>query len=443
MASIKYSIQSKSDSASIYLRLSMGKSNYIKCRIGLTIDANNWSQRAGLPKQNNTDNKKIANKLLKLKAFILEQLNDANSIGEEVSKKWLLDKIDIHFKRNQIVELDYLTTYGDKFLEELQYKVSRNNKKGVSLSTIKKYQTIVNKLKAYEMEIGKRLLVKEVDLKFHKEFMKYMNEVDKLSDNTVGRYLKVVKTICLDAQRNGIEISNQLQHFKGFTVKSPIVTLSFDEINQIKKKAFTNETHQLAREWLIIGCFSGQRVSDLMRMNKSMIQNIQNFEFIVLTQTKTNKLVQIPIHQEVKNILNKRNGEFPPLFNKKLEINNVLFNRYLKQICKIAEINDLVEGNKFNKEKKRYDGGKHVKYKLISSHVCRRSFATNFYANRKYPTPLLMNITAHSTEKMFLEYIGKKPIDYSLQLAEIWSEEAIKGKDEVKLSVVQDNLKSI
>ncbi|WP_421824303.1 hypothetical protein [Flagellimonas oceanensis] len=31
-----------------------------------------------------------------------------------------------------------------------------------------------------------------------------------------------------------------------------------------------------------------------------------------------------------------------------------------------------------------------------------------------------MNITGHSTEKMFLEYIGKKPIDYSLQLARIW-----------------------
>ena len=63
-----------------------------------------------------------------------------------------------------------------------------------------------------------------------------------------------------------------------------------------------------------------------------MIQSIQNFEFIVLTQTKTNKLVQIPIHQEVRNVLDKRNDEFPPRFNKILEINNVLFNRYLKQL---------------------------------------------------------------------------------------------------------------
>ncbi len=437
MASVKYSIQSKSDSASIYLRLSMGKTNYIKSRIGLTIDANNWSDKTGLPKQNNTDNKKFTNKLLKLKTFILDQFNDANSIGEEVTKKWVLDKIDIHFDRNQIIEIDYLTTYGDKFLEELQYKVSQNNKKGVSVSTQKKYKTIVNKLKAYETKLGKRLLVKDVDLKFHKEFMKYMSEVDKLSDNTIGRYLKVVKTICLDAQRNGIQISDQIQHFKGFTVKSPIVTLSFNEIEKIKNKEFTNENHQIARDWLLIGCFCGQRISDLMRMNKGMIQSIQNFEFIVLTQQKTGKLVQIPIHQEVRNVLDKYNGEFPPRFNKILEINNVLFNRYLKQLCKIAEIDEVVEGNKYNEDTDRYEKGQFEKHKLVSSHICRRSFASNFYANRKYPTPLLMNITAHSTEKMFLEYIGKKPIDYGLQLAEIWSKEAIKGKEQLKLSVVK------
>lgn len=439
MASIKYSIQSKSDSASIYLRLSMGKSNYIKSRIGLTIDANNWSSRTGLPKQNNTDNKEFTNKLNKLKIFILDQVNTANSIGEEITNKWLLDKIDFHFNRNQIVEIEYLTTYGDKFVDELQFKVSQNNKKGVSDSTKKKYKTIVNKLKNYETAKGKRLLVRDVDLKFHKEFMRYLSEVDKLSDNTVGRYLKVVKTICLDAQRNGIQISDQIPHFKGFTVKSPIVTLSFDEIDQIKKKEFVNENHQIARDWLIIGCYTGQRVSDLMIMNKGMIESIQNFEFIVLTQKKTGKLVQIPIHQEVRQVLDKRNGEFPPLFNLNLVVNNVLFNRYLKQLCKIAEIDEVVEGNRYNEGTDRYENGQFEKHLLISSHVCRRSFASNFYANRKYPTPLLMNITAHSTEKMFLEYIGKKPIDYGLQLAEIWAKEAIKGREEIALSVVKNN----
>jgi integrase len=442
MSSIKYLLQvkNKSESAPIYLRLLLGRNKDIKRKIGLTINSNDWSTTKGLPKQNNNENKNLTTKLRKLRTYILKEVNDASSQGEKVTGDWLIDKIDVHFKRLKINEFEYLTNYGDRFLEELDFKVSKNNKKGVSISTKKKYNTIVNKLKQYEDKLGKQLLLKEVNLKFQKEFMRYLSEVDKLSDNTVGRYLKVVKTICLDAQRNGFEVSNQLQHFKGFTVKIPIVTLSLDELNVIMNKEFLNVNHQIARDWLIIGCFTGQRVSDLMRMTKSMIHQIRNFEFIVLTQKKTEKLVQIPIHNKVKKILDKRNGEFPPLFNSKIETNNVLFNRYLKQLCEIAEIDEVVEGNKYNDKTNRYESGNFEKHKLVASHICRRSFASNFYAKRKYTTPLLMNITAHSSEKQFLEYIGKKPIDYGLQLAEIWSKEALKGSKEVQLSVVKNKL---
>jgi integrase len=148
--------------------------------------------------------------------------------------------------------------------------------------------------------------------------------------------------------------------------------------------------------------------------------------------------VQIPVHNEVISILDKRNGEFPPMFNNNnIKSNKVMFNRYLKELCKIAEINNVVEGNFYDEETERTITGHTEKYNLISSHICRRSFATNFYSNREYPTPLLMNITAHSTEKMSLEYIGKKPRDYGVQLAKIWSDEAIKKMKEPQLTVVK------
>ena len=46
------------------------------------------------------------------------------------------------------------------------------------------------------------------------------------------------------------------------------------------------------------------------------------------------------------------------------------------------------------------------KYKFITSHSFRRSFATNFY--KIMPTPVLMGITGHSEERMFLKYINQK-----------------------------------
>ncbi|MBM7420245.1 MULTISPECIES: hypothetical protein [Chryseobacterium] len=44
------------------------------------------------------------------------------------------------------------------------------------------------------------------------------------------------------------------------------------------------------------------------------------------------------------------------------------------------------------------------KFNLITSHIGRRSFATNFYG--KIPTPLLVDATGHTTEEMFLKYIN-------------------------------------
>ena len=128
-------------------------------------------------------------------------------------------------------------------------------------------------------------------------------------------------------------------------------------------------------------------------------------------------MVQIPMHIEVKRILLKRNGEFPPSFAENVESNKSLFNRYLKAVCKEANLSTMIKGSVFNTETKRNEEGDFEKYKMISSHVCRRSFATNFYGNPKYPTQLLMSVTAHSSEKMFLEYIGKKQGDNEAQLS--------------------------
>ena len=398
MATIKYLLQSKSDTSQIYLRLSLNRKTSIKRKVGLQINYKNWSNTTGLPKQNDDRNKSLTTKLRKLETFIIDQVNDASSKGISIDGKWLESKIDIHFDRLGETDLDNLVQYGEYFIKNLKYAVTEQGRNGVSRSTEKKYRTIVNKLIAFQNHIGKTILLKDVDLKFRNELIEYFTTVDKLSDNTIGRYLKFVKSICLDAQRNGVKTNVQLEHFKGFTVRAPKTTLSFEELEQIKKTKFSNDTHDIARDWLIIGCYTGQRVSDLLRMNSDFIQKIQNFEFIVLEQVKTGKLVQIPIHNEVKKILDKRNGEFPPVFAKNIDSSKALFNRYLKQLCKLAEIDTVVEGNLYDEETERTQNGMFEKHRLVSSHICRRSFATNFYGNPKYPTPLLMNITAHSTE---------------------------------------------
>ena len=58
-----------------------------------------------------------------------------------------------------------------------------------------------------------------------------------------------------------------------------------------------------------------------------------------------------------------------------------------------------------NSVTRRVEFGRYPKYELITSHNMKRSFATNYFG--KIATPILMEITGHSRESTFLEYVGK------------------------------------
>lgn len=430
MATVKYLLRNQTEKSTIYIRFIIDRKKEFRISTGLFVNAKNWSTHTGYPKQSDPNLKRLHSQLKSLENHILNQYNDSTTNGINVTGEWLKDQINVLFNRKEIVNNDYLVNYLTQFIENLPYKVNDKGKKGVSIASIKKYQTILRKLQEFETYRKKRILIKEVDLKFRTELIKYFNNVNKLNDNTTGKYIKYVKTICLDAQRNGIEVNPLLHSFKGYRADTKIIALSFEELDQIKQIKFLNDKLEVTKDWLLISCFTGQRISDFMRMNKSFIQRIQNFEFIVLNQKKTGKTVQIPLHKEVKEILNKRNGEFPPLFAKNPDSNSAIYNGNVKELCKRAGIIETIQ----LESKRGTDRTLFEKWELVSSHTGRRSFATNFYGDPKFPTPLLMNITGHGTEKVFLNYISKKPIDYSLQLAEIWAKDVNTAPKEMLIS---------
>ena len=140
-----------------------------------------------------------------------------------------------------------------------------------------------------------------------------------------------------------------------------------------------------------------------------MIRTEKNISLIEFRQIKTGKLMAIPLSSAVKKILAKRKGEFPKY------VSSQDYNIYIKTICKTAGLTELVKGSKINKDILRKESGHFPKFELVTSHIGRRSFATNFYG--VIPTPLLMNATGHTTEKSFLEYIGKTETEMAKHLA--------------------------
>jgi len=69
----------------------------------------------------------------------------------------------------------------------------------------------------------------------------------------------------------------------------------------------------------------------------------------------------------------------------------------------------------------RKETGVFRKCELVSSHTCRRSFATNLYG--KLPNKVIMAITGHTTETQFLSYIKTTNEEFAEILGDLWHKE--------------------
>lgn len=425
MANIKFFIKKAGNPTTIYLRFSVSRDVLLRKSTSLQINSQFFNSKTGKIKNTEdfTEKGELENKLENLRAFIINSFNEDSQKGIVFNNEWLGFKIDKFFNRTKEDNLTLLEDYAKHYIEKLPTKANPNGTYGVSRTTIVKYTTILRKIQSYEKSRNKKFRLSEVNIKFRDDFLLFLLGEERLGKNTAGRYIKFVKTICLDAKRNGLKVSDQLESVRGFSVKAEKIVLTFKELELIEKTNFTDDKLSNAKDWLIMGCYLGQRVSDLLRLKKENILVKGNISVIEIVQQKTKKKVSVLLHPKVLSLLEKRNGHFPKIYSENQESNKSFFNLHIKKVAFQAGLTELIQGGKVNPKTRRKESDIYPKWQLVTSHICRRSFATNYYGN--IPTPLLINITGHSTEKEFLNYIGKASIDYAEQLSKYWEIENI------------------
>lgn len=99
-----------------------------------------------------------------------------------------------------------------------------------------------------------------------------------------GRYIRFLKTICVDA-KGKFEVHPELDQIKGFSEKVAKIFFSFNELGLIENTRYEREALGNAKDWLIIGYYIGQRVSDLLRLSNENIQVRNGLELLELTHT--------------------------------------------------------------------------------------------------------------------------------------------------------------
>ncbi|SHI77602.1 Site-specific recombinase XerD [Mesonia phycicola] len=432
MASIKFQVRGKRNPSKITIRLIIDEKNDFRKITPILINPDYFNNKSGKVRQvaGFTDKQNIQNKLDELSNFVIKKFNEASSSGEFINSGWLITHLDSFFNKVEVTDNNYLDNYCEHYVNKLKLKTNdRTGSLGASKATITKYKTIKKKIENFQKQTRKKYRLSDVDLKFRDEFLTYMLETDKLARNTAGRYLKFLKTICLDAQRSGYKVSNELSNFKGFKVPVKKIYLSFDELKKIEETNFKNKQLENAKDWLIIGCYIGQRAGDLLQLTNKNLKSNGNLNFIELVQQKTKKRVVIPVHPKVQKILEKYNGNFPDHYSKNRGSAMTVFNRLIKDVAKDAGLTQIIEGAKIDEHTNRKKDGKYPKHQLVTSHICRRSFATNYYGT-EIPTAHLINTTGHSTEREFLNYIGKTSLDSAAQMASYWNKQIQREQEE-------------
>ena len=297
-------------------------------------------------------------------------------------------EVDIEIKENQKVIF-----YSKKILED--------KKSHINITTYRACYQTVKLLEKYEKKEKITLKFDNIDLVFYRNFIALLKQ-ENYSLNSIGKHVKNLKVFLNDALTNGVT-NNVKFKSKSFKVDRETTTeiyLTNEEIKILAEKDFSSRPKiELARDIFLIGCYTGQRVSDFNGLTEENIVILDGHKFIKIIQKKTKTTVHIPVTKFIQNVMNRYNNQFPP------KMSEPVLRKNIKTSCSLVGFTQLVNIS-YTK------GGKLVneqipKYNLVKTHTARRSFCTNHYdADRSIQN--IMLYSGHKTEREFYKYIRTK-----------------------------------
>lgn len=419
MSTIGFRIRGKNPlkSYQIKLRLSISRTEVFEVSSGQLINADDWDFKKQFPKKNRDATvKAVELKLQSMLSNINISLVKAQNCGVEINRDWLQEQINNEYDDNVRINVlkpdtneekkTYLLYHIEKYIEKAPAKkVKGKSSLGLEENTIKKYITFKNLMLRYEAVIKKKIKFEHLNKDFIDNFIQWLRINEGYSENYAGKQIDHLKTMCNDAKKYNVQInsySEYIERFKESDEDRYLVTYTFDEIELIRNTEMPNERLENAKKWMLLGFEIGQRGSDLLKIDKSKITNIdeEGRVFWEFYQSKTRKWVNVPIINP--HTINIVSNDFPyPVTLQKL-------NDYMKEVLEICGFNEMTEGKKYISENgiKRKVFGSYPKWEISSSHTFRRSFATNWY--QEMETSLIMEITGHTRESVFKIYINKR-----------------------------------
>jgi integrase len=258
--------------------------------------------------------------------------------------------------------------------------------------TLRHYAGLKNHLIAMKANIS----FADINHQFMQRFQNYLIQKKGLVNSTAAKQIDHLKAVLKYASNTGKKID---LNYKTFTkVEIPdqdIVALTNEEFNKLFEMDLSNDTAlDMARDWLCFACSTGLRRSDL----ESLKWQNRSGDEIRITEEKTDKKHTVHINRYSDAIWKKYVGQETPLpFIARSTLNDCI-----KRLCERAGIDTPT------KKVKSFGSETQIvvvpKYKLISIHCGRRTFAS-MISNAGVSLQELMAATGHSSYASVKRYI--------------------------------------
>lgn len=337
--------------------------------------------------------------LIELKNKVRKVEEDFRSKGVVYSVEMLVEKIreskQEKTKKEDPSNLVY--DFIDRYIQE--HELTRVKGSLVVYKSLKKH------LKNYQAKTRTKIRFDKIDYNFMQAFQNFLirwkevhektGSVKTLNNITISKQLSTLKTFLGYAKRQGIKVNDGYKDFSIKKDKLEVIALTQNELDLLfNYNLCLNKRLDQVRDVFCFSCVTGFRFSDLQQLKREHIKEIE----IRLTIKKTKEPAIVPLNGYSQKILEKYSELATPI----PMISNQKFNKYVKELCKLAGIDDAIEII-------RYKGAtKHStiyrKHEIISAHTGRKTFAT-LSLEKGIPAETVMKITGHSDYKSFQRYV--------------------------------------
>jgi len=417
MASHSFILRGSKKVRTIYVRFRHGELIDTLISTKLKVEEKNWSKTTQNIKRDSNDSSlwSLRSRLTDIHSNLIKLEEHLHQNELIYNKELILKAINgepLFSERTKMSLIEALEGYKNHLIHENQ-----TGARIVSSGTIKNYNTTKSRIEKFELHNKRNYTLCQLDFDFLKAYSTYARNIIKLSANSVAKDIKQIKTVSFNYRDEGIKIHDNLmsRKFRFETEKTSFVTLTENELRKLVEFKGAKSLEN-ARDWLIIGCWTGCRVGDLMKLTPNNItsHHVHGKEMITYTQSKTGKTIALPVHPQIIEVISDDKSKFPH------SISLAKFNEYIKLLCKQAGLNSIEEGSRRNEETGVWEKGKYEKWMLVKSHICRRTFATINYD--KLSNKAIMAVTGHSTERMLMNYVGATETDHFDVVYNAWNQ---------------------